>query len=179
MTRFPTRTGNWIRQLSHSCDFKEGLLKNGPELASVKKAYLALARKNHPDANPDDAEAAQRFVELGRTYEAMVKRLKAGSDEGRNGLEDHEDDDEEDYGEEEARTTFSGAGGPVLTKQMRKELKKVSEEMSSGGARDGGWYLLAQQYGGDDGIQELPGGPNISGEPMAISDGRKPRRRRK
>ena len=29
----------------------------------IKKAFRALARKYHPDANPDDPEAAERFRE--------------------------------------------------------------------------------------------------------------------
>jgi hypothetical protein len=63
---------------------------------------------------------------------------------------------------------------------MRRELKKVSEEMSSGGVRDGGMFMMAQMYGGDDGIKELPGGPNLRSNDMkALPDGRKPRRQRK
>jgi molecular chaperone DnaJ len=37
----------------------------------IKKAYRKLARENHPDANPDDAEALERFKEISVAYEAL------------------------------------------------------------------------------------------------------------
>ncbi len=34
----------------------------------IKKAYRKLAKANHPDANPDDARAAERFKDIGEAY---------------------------------------------------------------------------------------------------------------
>jgi hypothetical protein len=80
----------------------------------------------------------------------------------------------------QAVSTFSAAGGPVITRQMRRELKKVSEEMSSGGARDGGWFSFAKLYGQDDGVKDLPGGPDLSSQPQAqLPSGKKPRRQKR
>jgi molecular chaperone DnaJ len=37
----------------------------------IKKAYRALARQYHPDANPNDPRAAERFKEVQRAYETL------------------------------------------------------------------------------------------------------------
>lgn len=37
----------------------------------IKKAYRSLARKWHPDRNPDDAQAAQRFRDINEAYRTL------------------------------------------------------------------------------------------------------------
>jgi molecular chaperone DnaJ len=37
----------------------------------IKKAYRELARKWHPDRNPDDADAEERFKEIQQAYDAL------------------------------------------------------------------------------------------------------------
>ncbi|HWI22179.1 MAG TPA: molecular chaperone DnaJ [Baekduia sp.] len=37
----------------------------------IKKAYRKLARENHPDRNPDDAKAEERFKEISAAYDVL------------------------------------------------------------------------------------------------------------
>ncbi|RLI67673.1 molecular chaperone DnaJ, partial [Candidatus Heimdallarchaeota archaeon] len=37
----------------------------------IKKAYRKLARKYHPDANPGDNQAAERFKEVSEAYSIL------------------------------------------------------------------------------------------------------------
>ena len=47
-----------------------GVQKNATE-AELKKAYRKLAMKHHPDRNPDDKEAEQKFKELNEAYSVL------------------------------------------------------------------------------------------------------------
>jgi len=58
--------------MSSKRDFYEilGIARDATE-AEVKKAYRKLAVKHHPDRNPDDATAAERFREATQAYEVL------------------------------------------------------------------------------------------------------------
>ncbi len=47
-----------------------GVSRNA-DAASIKKAYRKLARGSHPDRNPDDPGAEERFKEIGRAYAVL------------------------------------------------------------------------------------------------------------
>ena len=47
-----------------------GVDKNADD-ATLKKAYRALAKKYHPDMNPGDKEAEQKFKEASEAYAVL------------------------------------------------------------------------------------------------------------
>ena len=47
-----------------------GVLKEASE-ADIRKAYRRLARKNHPDVNPDDKAAEERFKAINEAYQVL------------------------------------------------------------------------------------------------------------
>ncbi|XP_032397191.1 dnaJ homolog subfamily A member 3, mitochondrial isoform X1 [Etheostoma spectabile] len=42
----------------------------------IKKAYYQLAKKYHPDTNPDDPEAKEKFAKLAEAYEVLSDEVK-------------------------------------------------------------------------------------------------------
>lgn len=55
-----------------------GVAKNA-SAAEVKKAYRKLAQKHHPDANPGDQAAEDRFKEVASAYEVLGDKEKRAS----------------------------------------------------------------------------------------------------
>ncbi|MEZ4414162.1 MAG: molecular chaperone DnaJ [Gemmatimonadota bacterium] len=43
----------------------------GASADEIKKAYRKLAKQHHPDANPNDSKAAERFKEIGEAYSVL------------------------------------------------------------------------------------------------------------
>ncbi len=46
-------------------------VKKGASKDEIKKAYRQLARKHHPDVNPDDKGATKKFNEISEAYEVL------------------------------------------------------------------------------------------------------------
>jgi len=60
-----------------SKDYYEILgVKKGAAAAEIKKSYRRLARKFHPDVNPGDKKAEQKFKDLNEAYEILGDKKK-------------------------------------------------------------------------------------------------------
>jgi tetratricopeptide (TPR) repeat protein len=51
----------------------------GASIDELKAAYRSLARKLHPDLNPGDSEAHQRFIALNQAYQVLLVGLTASA----------------------------------------------------------------------------------------------------
>ncbi len=49
-------------------------VREDAEEEEIRKQYRKLAKKFHPDANPGNAEAEQRFKEAGEAWETLGNR---------------------------------------------------------------------------------------------------------
>lgn len=51
-------------------------IPKGAGEADIKKAYRRLSKKYHPDANPGDAQAEKRFMEISEAYSVLGDKEK-------------------------------------------------------------------------------------------------------
>ncbi|KAL1458548.1 hypothetical protein WDU94_008686 [Cyamophila willieti] len=53
-----------------------GIKRGESDLNTIKSAYRAMAKKMHPDKNPNDENAQEKFQELGAAYEILSDEKK-------------------------------------------------------------------------------------------------------
>jgi molecular chaperone DnaJ len=116
-----------------------GVGRNSSE-EEVKRAYRRLAVKFHPDKNPDDPHAEEKFKELGEAYDVLMDSDKraaydrfghgafASGGAGFGGFHDPFDIFREvfgggGFGGGIFETFFGGAGGPTEDRQRGSDLR--------------------------------------------------------
>lgn len=115
-----------------------GVAKSATQ-ADIKKAYRKLARKYHPDVNPNDHEAEANFKKLSEAYEVLndPEKRKKYDEYGENW--EHADAYEQARQQQQQhggrRTyTYSSQGGPDFG---GSDFSDFFESMFGGGARGG------------------------------------------
>uniref|UniRef100_A0A3B4UJQ4 DnaJ heat shock protein family (Hsp40) member A3b n=1 Tax=Seriola dumerili TaxID=41447 RepID=A0A3B4UJQ4_SERDU len=64
-------------RLANKQDFYDVLgVSRSASQKDIKKAYYQLAKKYHPDTNPDDPEAKEKFAKLAEAYEVLSDEVK-------------------------------------------------------------------------------------------------------
>ncbi len=97
----------------------------------IKKAYRKLAKELHPDANPDNTKAHDRFKEVSAAYEVL--------------------------GNEEKRKSYDRFGSAATKAGFDSEQARRWEQFQRGGAGSGMEDMLNQMFGG--GGRRARGGP--------------------
>ncbi|MEA5462721.1 J domain-containing protein [Leptothoe sp. PORK10 BA2] len=70
-------------------------LRTGASFEDVKAAYRKLARKYHPDVNPEDQQAQDRFIKVTKAYEALLEVFYPDDDVVDDGPDDELDEAED------------------------------------------------------------------------------------
>lgn len=125
--------------------------------ADIKSAFRKLAKKHHPDANKNDAKAAERFAELNSANEIL------GDEDKRKQFDRGEIDAE---GKPRFQDAFQGGGGSPFGQGARGRAGPGGFEYTfrqaggeAGGFGGGGFEdILSSMFGGRAGAAGMGGG---------------------
>jgi molecular chaperone DnaJ len=134
-------------------DYYETLgLKRSATEKEIKSAYRKLARKHHPDVNPGDKKAEERFKEINQAYEVL-------SDAGTRSKYDR-------YGEqwqqaeafEKARQQAGAAGQGSYSESFQFDINDLLRRQAAGG---GGFGNIFDMFSGGSGRRAHSRGQNV------------------
>ncbi|KAH8153246.1 uncharacterized protein LAJ45_02833 [Morchella importuna] len=118
--------------------------------ADIKKAYRKMAILHHPDKNPDNPDAAEKFKDVGEAYETLSDPQKRERYDS--GIDLQEDD------------MFGGGGGGMGG--MNIDPNVLFNMMNNMGGGGGGF-----SFGGPGGAGGFPGGGRRRGGPQGFPPG--------
>ena len=114
----------------------------------IKKAYRALAKKYHPDRNPNDAEAAKKMQQVNAAYEQIKNPDKARQSGGYGGYERYDPFGfggyggyyQRSYGGADAGDSYQQAAMNYIRFGHYQEALNALENSTDRNAR---WYYLS------------------------------------
>lgn len=98
---------------------------------TIKKSYRKLAIKFHPDKNPDDPEAEEKFKEIGEAYEILMDEQKRAA-----------------YDRYGHRAFSQGTGASAGSGFGGADPFDIFREVFSGGGGGGGGSIFDEIFGG-------------------------------
>ena len=127
-------------------------LSRGTSQEDIRKAHRMLVRQYHPDANPEDPRAEERFKEIQRAYEVLSNEKKRREyDEGlRTSPGGSPGRPRSRESASRPRTRAGGrrtAGGTTHTVDLSELLASLTNSSSDGASerKEGGWRLRGEE----------------------------------
>ena len=122
--------------------------------AEIKKAYKKLARKYHPDVNPNDQDAEARFKEINEAYQVI------GKEENRKKYDQFGQDwqhaDDINRARSQGRQQYQYTGSPGGETDFSDFFESIfGQQARSGGAGFGGFGGRQTHFKGEDVQAEL------------------------
>lgn len=127
----------------------------------IRKAYRALARKHHPDRNPGNKEAEEKFKDAAYASEVLLNKdkRKLYDEFGEQGLREGFNADA--YRQYQQRASGGGAGGfPGGFGGLEDLFGRMNNQ---GGGSRAGWGAAFQDFLGDE-VETILGGRNRRGQ---------------
>lgn len=132
----------------------------------IRKAYRALARKHHPDRNPGNKDAEDKFKDASYARDVLLsqEKRKLYDEFGEQGL--REGFNPEAYRQYQRRPSGGSAGGPGGFGGFGglEDLFGRMNGAGAGGGTRGGWGAAFQDFLGDD-VEAVLGGRGRRGRP--------------
>lgn len=98
-------------------------LQKNASLEDIKKAYRKLAKKYHPDINPGNKEAEERFKEINEAYNTLGNEsLKKAYDDKLYGKRDN--DASESRNKNENRQSSANYSGKIDLNNIEKSFER-------------------------------------------------------
>jgi molecular chaperone DnaJ len=128
-------------------------LKRSAGDKEIKSAYRKLARKHHPDVNPGDKAAEERFKEINRAYEVLSDSKKRAK------YDRYGEQWEQAEAFEKARAQAGAGGGGGNWQTFQFDINDLLRRQGGGG---GGFESIFDMFGGATGSRTRAGrGQNV------------------